>query len=123
MNIFSKINSILLAAAVVFTTFGQTKTFQGVEQVYTHSTGNAAATYSNISNQNIWGIINLDGSNSLFNLFSSSESEEDRKKGLESITGRESALTKVFSLYHLFARDITLSPSIRDLLYPFHFYF
>ena len=123
MNIFSKIYSVFLAAAVVLTTFGQLQTSQSFEKVYTHSTGNDTATYSNISSQNIWGVINLDGSTSLFNLFSSSESEEDRKNGLESITGRESTLTKISSYYLLFARDITLSPSVGDLLYPFHFYF
>lgn len=123
MNIFSKINSVFLAAAVVFSTFGQLQILQGVEQGFTHTTANDAATYSNITSQNIWGVINLDGSNSLFNLFSNSESEEDRKKSLESITGRESALTKISSLYLLLARDITLSPSVGDLLYPFHFYF
>lgn len=123
MNIFSKINSVFLATAVVFSTFGHLQILQSVEQDFTHSTGNDAATYSNISSQNIWGVINLDGSNSLFNLFSNSESEEDRKNSLESITGRESALTKISCLYLLFARDIALSPSIGDLLYPFHFYF
>jgi hypothetical protein len=123
MNIFSKINSVFLAAAILFSTFGQLQILQGVEHVFTHSTANDAATYSNISSQNIWGVINLDGSNSLFNLFSNSESEEDRKNSLESITGRESAFTKISSLYLLFARDIALSPSIGDLLYPFHFYF
>jgi len=123
MNIFSKINSVFLAAAILFSTFGQLQILQGVEQVFTHSTANDAATYSNISSQNIWGVINLDGSNSLFNLFSNSESEEDRKNSLESIKWRESALTKISSLYLLFARDIALSPSIGDLLYPFHFYF
>jgi hypothetical protein len=123
MNIFSKINSVFLAVAVVFTTFGQLQTLPGVEQAFTHSTETDAASYSNISSKNIWGVINLDGSSSLFNVFSNSDSEEDWKNSSKTIGSRETALTKISFLYLLLSRDIVISPSIADLLYPFHFYF
>jgi hypothetical protein len=123
MNIFSKINSVFLAVAVVFTTFGQLQTLPGVEQAFTQSTETDAASYSNISSKNIWGVINLDGSSSLFNVFSNSDSEEDWKKCSKTIGSRETALTKISFLYLLLSRDIVISPSIADLLYPFHFYF
>jgi hypothetical protein len=123
MNIFSKINSVFLAVAVVFTTFGQLQTLPGVEQAFTQSTETDAASYSNISSKNIWGVINLDGSSSLFNVFSNSDSEEDWKNSSKTIGSRETALTKISFLYLLLSRDIVISPSIADLLYPFHFYF
>ncbi len=123
MNIFSKINSVFLAAAVVFTTLGQVQTLPGDGRVFTHSTGTETPVYSGVTSLNIWAFINQDGNSSLSNVFSNSYSEEDRKNSSKTIRAREAALTKISSLYLLFARDIALSPSISDLLYPFHFYF
>lgn len=123
MSIFSKINSLFLAAAVVFTTFGQIQTLPGADQILSHSEGTESPAYSGISSQNIWGVINLDSSSSLFNVYSNSESEEDRKNISKTLADLESSLTKSSSLYLLFARDIDGSPSVRELLYPFQFYF
>lgn len=123
MNIFSRINSVFLAAAVVLTTFGQLQTLPVGGQVLTHSNETQTPAYSGVTSQNIWAVINLDGSSFLFNVFSNSDSEEDRTNSSKSVTDRESSLAKISSLYFLVARHIALSPSVSDLLYPFHFYF
>ena len=123
MNTISKINSLFLALAVVFSTFGQVQTLPGGDRTFTDSKRAEIPAYSDISANGIRGVINLDGNSSLFNVFSNSGSEEDRKYNSKTAAARESALTKISSVYLLFARNIALSPSISDLLYPFHFYF
>ncbi len=123
MSIFSKINSLFLVAAVVVTTFGQVQTLPSAARTFTDFEGTETPVYSSTSTYTIWGVINLDGNSSLFNVFSNSDSEEDRKDRSKTTAARESALTKISSLYLLFAKDIDFSTSVRELLYPFHFYF
>lgn len=123
MSIFSKVNFLFLSVAVVFTTFGQLQTSSGTPRILPHSEESETSVYSEISNRNLWGVIDSNISSSLLNFYLESDFEEDRKGSSDSDSKRQSALERISFLYLSIAKKIELSPTIGELLYPFYFYF
>lgn len=51
------------------------------------------------------------------------DSEEDQKNHSKLDLAQESALERYASVYLILSRAVRISPSVSELLYPFHFYF
>lgn len=122
MRIFSKIPVFFLALAVVFSSFNQVQN-STPELAFQYSEGNGTPLYMDVSSRMLWGIINLDSSSTLLSVPSYTDLKEDKKSGSEAELALESALERFSSIYLYHARDIESSPPVRELLYPFHFYF
>lgn len=124
MRFLPKIISFLLAVGIVFSSVNRIETFTEVETVYSHSQENEAPAYREISVPTLWAVINLEtsASNLLF-AQSSSDSEEDLQDQTKLDLARESALERFSSIYLVLSRSVVGSSSVRELLYPFYFYF
>lgn len=123
MSRFSKINCVLLAIAVAFTTLSQVQISSGQAPIFPDAQESGIPAYSGITSHLLWGFIDFDSSSSLFNLYSTTDSEEDSKDNIDAESARESSLERLSALYLFIARDIDGNPTIGELLYPFHFYF
>ncbi|MDZ7719723.1 MAG: hypothetical protein U5K72_12975 [Balneolaceae bacterium] len=123
MSNFSKFSSWFLAAAVVLATFGQIQNSSGEAPFFQHPQESNIPAYSGITSHILWDLIDFNSSSSLFNLYSNTNSEEDSNDHLEAEAARESSLEAISALYLSTARDIDISPTIGELLYPFYFYF
>lgn len=122
MRIFTNILALLLAAVIGFSPIAQ---IQNSSSDYTFRTseGDGTTVIIDISNRIIWGVINHDSGSSIVSVNFYTDTKEDRRNSSKTELALESILERFSSIYLLLTRDIECSQTIRELLYPFHFYF
>lgn len=113
-----------LALAIGFSAIGQVQTVSEAERTLYTTQKNNIPAYRDISIPILWAVVNMEKeASNLLRIHSLPDSKEDQKNHSKSDLARESALERHTSIYLLLSRDVITSPSISELLYPFHFYF
>lgn len=122
MRIFSKIPAFFLALVISFSSFSQVQNSSS-EFAFQYSEGDGISAYIDISSGFMWGLINPDNSSTLLFAPSYTGPKEDKKNGSQANLAQESALERFSSIFLLLTRNTESGPTIRELLYPSHFYF
>ena len=124
MSILSKIMPFLLALTIGFNAIGQVQTASEAERILSATQEKNVPAYWDISAPALWAVINMDKEvSSLLRINSLFNSEKDQKNHPKTYLALESALERYASIFLNLSKDITGSPSISELLYPFYFYF
>lgn len=122
MNLLSKMTPLFLAAALCFGTIGQFQYSSGYQQAFHQPDAGSSAPslYLPGGGQSLWGLIYNDSSSS--DPIPKPESDRDSKQPSAAAFPPELSLRPQDAVYLLFSRTTGRIPSVRDLLYPFHFY-